>query len=123
MSQVVLVFGILFVLLGLAAAIRPAGLTRLARKLTVHTWLRIIAFVVRVGLGVILILAAPSTMFPLPARLIGVLLIVSGVIVLALGNRGVQRILDWALGFGAPAVVTGGIVGIAFGAFLIYLVL
>jgi hypothetical protein len=80
----------------------------------------VLAFALRVGIGVILLLAAPSTMFPLPVKLIGVLLIVSGILVLAIGNQGVQRIVSWTLGLGVPAVVTGGVLGIALGAFLIY---
>jgi hypothetical protein len=120
MTQVIIAFGVLFVLLGFAAVLRPGKLIQIAHKVTVQTWLRVLAFALRVGIGVILLLAAPSTMFPLPVKLIGVLLIVSGILVLAIGNQGVQRIVSWTLGLGVPAVVTGGVLGIALGAFLIY---
>lgn len=120
MSQVVVAFGVIFVLLGLAAAVKPRGLLGLARKVTVSTWLRLGVFALRLVLGVILLLVAPSTAVPLALQLIGVLLIVSAAIVLAIGNEGVQRIMNWAFGLGPVAVVTGGIIGVAFGAFLIY---
>jgi hypothetical protein len=120
MSQLLVAFGIIFVLLGAGAALRPHALLRLARRVTVRTWLRLVAFAVRVVVGSILILVASSTVFPLALRVIGVLLIVSGVTVLVIGNAGVQRIVSWALGLGPVAVVVGGILGVLFGALLVY---
>ena len=121
MSQVLVAFGIIFVLLGVGAALRPHTVLGLARRVRVQTWLRLLAFVVRVGVGIVLLLVASSTVFPLALKLIGVLLIVSGVVVLLIGNAGVQRIIDWALGLGPVAIVSGGILGAALGGFLIYL--
>jgi hypothetical protein len=120
MSQLLVAFGVIFVLLGAGAAARPTGLMRLVRRLTVHTWLRLTVFLVRVALGVILILVAPASAFPLVLRIIGVLLIVSGTAVAVIGNQGVQGLMNWAFGLGPVAVVTGGISGMAFGALLIY---
>lgn len=120
MSEVLITFGILIVLVGLVAVVRPTHLLRLARKVTVGTWLRYIAFLIRAPIGVILILVAPSTGFPLTIKVIGTLLIVSGVAVLLVGNAVIERLLNWALELGPSAIVVGGLVGILFGAFLIY---
>lgn len=120
MSQVLIVFGVLIVLAGLFAVMRPTRLLRLARGVTVGTWLRFIAFLIRSLLGVLLILVAPSTDIPLVMKVIGSLLIISGVAVILLGNSGVQRLLNWALQLGPSLIIVGGIVGILFGAFLIY---
>jgi multisubunit Na+/H+ antiporter MnhG subunit len=120
MSEVLVVFGLLMVLLGLFAVVRPTQLLRMARRVTVGTGLRFIAFLIRSMLGVFLILVAPSTDFPLAMKVIGSLLIVTGVAVLLVGNSGVQRLLDWALRLGPSFIIVGGIVGILFGAFLIY---
>lgn len=120
MSEVLVVFGLLVVLVGVFAVVRPTLLLRIARRVTVGTWLRFTAFLIRSMLGVFLILVAPSTDFPLAMKVIGSLLIVSGVAVLLMSNSGVQRLLDWALRLGPSFIIVGGIVGILFGAFLIY---
>lgn len=120
MSEVLMVFGVLIVLVGLVAALRPSQLLRLAGSVTVGTWLRFVAFLIRSVLGVLLILVAPTTEIPLAMKVIGSLLIASGVVVLLLGNSGVQWLLDWTLRLGPSFVIAGGIVGILFGAFLIY---
>lgn len=119
-SEVLVVFGLLIVLAGLFAVGRPTQLLRMARRVTVGTRLRLLAFLIRSALGLLLILIAPSTDFPLAMKVIGSLLIVSGVAVLLMGDSGVQRLLDWALRLGPSLVIVGGVVGILFGAFLIY---
>lgn len=120
MAAILVTIGALIVLVSIAAVLRPRELLDLAGKIAVRTWLRVMAFLVRVVLGTILILVAPSTTFSPLIKIIGVLLIASGIAVLLLGNEGVQRVLNWALRLGPSAVVTGGLVGILFGAFLIY---
>lgn len=120
MSEMLLVVGFLMVLAGLFAAVRPQQLLRMARRVTVNTRFRLVVFLIRLALGVLLILVAPATHFPLAMKVIGGLLIVSGVVVLLMGNFRAQRLLDWALRLGPSFVVGGGVVGILFGAFLIY---
>lgn len=121
MSEVLVAFGILLALIGLFAVIRPRAFLGLVRRITVRTWLRVTAFAIRIVLGTILILVAPSTAFPLVVRLIGSLMIAAGIVVLLIGNEGVQRLVNRALRLSPPAVVVGGILGIGFGALLIYL--
>ena len=120
MSAVLVSFGIAIVAIGIGAIVRPRQLLRLARKVEVGIWLRLLAFMIRVGIGTLLILVAPATVTPLLVRIVGGLLIASGVAVLVLGDAGVQRLINWFLRFGPAAVVVGGIVGILFGVLLIY---
>lgn len=120
MSGALIAIGILICLLSVAAVVQPTRLLEVARKLTIGTSLRLFAFVIRVLLGVLLILVAPTTEFALTLRVLGTLSIASGVLVLILGNEGIQRIVDWALRQGPAAVVVGGIIGVVLGAFLIY---
>ncbi len=121
MAEVLMSFGILIALIGLFAVVRPKALLALVRRITVKTWLRVTGFVIRLLLGGLLILVAPSTAFPLVVRLIGALIIAAGVVVLLIGNEGVQRLVNRALRLSSPAVVAGGILGIVFGVLLIYL--
>ena len=120
MSAALIIVGAVIVLIGIGAIARPRQLLRIARRVEVSIWLRLLAFVIRIGLGTLLILVAPATAFPLLVRIIGSLLIVSGVAVLVLGDAGVQRLMSWFLRLGPPAIVVGGIVGILFGVLLIY---
>lgn len=120
MSQLLVTFGVLIVLGGLGAAVRPRGLIALVNRLTVGTGLRLFAFVVRAGLGTIMILVAGSSSFPLLMRVIGSLVILAGLVVLLLGNDGMQRLIKGVLRLGPVAIVIGGLIGIALGGFLIY---
>lgn len=115
MSGALIAIGILICLLSIAAVVQPTRLLEIARTLTIGTSLRLLAFVVRLLLGVLLIVVAPTTEFALTLRVIGALLIASGVLVLVLGNEGIHKIVDWALRQGPAAVVIGGIIGVILG--------
>lgn len=121
MPEVFIAIGVLIALIGLAAVVKPRAVHGFAQRVTVRTWLRLIAFAIRVLLGGLLLLVASSTPFPLAVQVIGVLLIASGILVLLIGNEGIQRMLNWALGRGPRGIVVGGLLGVLFGAFLIYL--
>ena len=120
MSEAIIVLGILICLASLLAVALPTRLLQLVRRITVNTALRLLAFIIRTILGVFLILVAPSTEFPVAMSIIGILLIVSGIAALVLGNERIQGILNWAVGLRPAFVVAGGLVGLLFGAFLIY---
>ena len=84
-------------LISLFAIVFPKLLLRAAQSITITTPLRFIAFVVRILLGIIITLVAGSTHFPQTLQIIGILLIVSGVTVLLVGNAKIQSLLDWFL--------------------------
>jgi uncharacterized membrane protein YidH (DUF202 family) len=118
--EAIIVLGVLICLVSLLAVALPARLLQVARKVTVSTALRLLAFIIRTTLGVFLILVAPSTDFPVAMTIIGILLIVSGIAALVLGNERIQGLLNWAVRLRPAYVVAGGLVGLSFGAFLIY---
>lgn len=120
MPEVLIAIGVVICLASACAVVQPKRLLALAQRLTIGTGLRVLAFVIRVLLGVLLILVAPSTEFVLTLQVVGALLIASGIFVLVLGNEGVQRILDWALRMGPAAMIVGGLVGVMLGVLLIY---
>lgn len=121
MSEAIIVLGILICLVSLLAVALPARMLELTGRVTVSTALRLLAFTIRTILGAFLMLVAPSTDFPVAMTIIGVLLVVSGVAALVLGNERIQGIINWAVGLSPPYVVVGGLVGLSFGAFLVYL--
>ena len=120
MIGILTVFGSIVCLISLLAIIFPQRLLRAAQRVTISTPLRLMAFVVRIVLGIILIFAARSTRFPLALKIVGGLLILSGVMVLLLGNSKVQSLLDWALRRGPKSVRIGGMAGLLLGGFLLY---
>jgi hypothetical protein len=120
MSEALIIFGVLICVVSLLAVFLPARLLRLARAVTITTRLRLITFIVRTSLGAFLIAAAPSTEYALVMKIIGGLLVVSGVTVLLIGNARIQGLLSWAMRLGTSAVIVGGLVGLLFGVFLIF---
>ena len=94
MTATITVLGSIFCLISLFVIVFPQWVLRVGQRVTISTPLRLIAFVVRVLLGIIITLAAGSTQFPLTLKIIGILSIVSGVTALLLGNSKSQSLLD-----------------------------
>ena len=120
MKILLVFFAALISLIGLATVVFPTTWLMLAKRVRVSTHLRLLAFAVRVLLGVMLILVADSTGYPAPLKTIGVLLIVAGVLALVLGNERVQAIMDWIVIKGPSAVRAGGAIAFVFGVFIVY---
>ncbi len=122
MTEILIVLGSVICLFSLFAIVFPERLLRAVRNLTITTRLRLIAFSVRALFGIIVILVAGSTQFPTTLRIIGILLVASGVAALLLGNARIQSLVDWFLRQGPNSIRIGGIAGLLFGGFLIYAV-
>jgi len=120
MTEMLTVLGSVVCLISLFAIVFPKRLLRAAQSIRITTPLRFIAFVVRILLGSIIALVAGATQFPQTLQIIGILLIVSGVTVLLVGNAKIQSLLDWFLRWGLNSMRAGGIAGLLFGVFLIY---
>ena len=120
MTETLAVLGSIICLISLLAIAFPQRLLRAAQKVTISTPLRLMAFAVRILLGTIVILAARSSRYPLPLKIIGGLFIVSGVMALLLSNSKIQSIMDWGLDRGRNSVRAGGIAGLLFGGFIVY---
>ena len=123
MKILLVFFAALIGLIGAATVVFPSTWLMLAKRVRVSEPLRLLAFAVRVLLGVMLILVADTTGYSLPLKIIGALLIVAGVLALVLGNRRVQAILDWVVGKGPPVVRAGGGIAFLFGVFIVYALL
>ena len=79
MNEMLSILGSVFCLISLFAIIYPGQLLRVAKNITITTPLRIIAFIVRILLGITIIFVADSTQFPRTLQIFGILLIFSGV--------------------------------------------
>jgi hypothetical protein len=120
MNEVLIILGFIICLISLFAIILPDMLMRIVRNINITTPLRLLAFVIRVLLGIIFILVAGSTQFPVTLQIVGVVIILTGIIVLFASNARIQSFMDWILGLGTNIVRVGGVAGIIFGGFLIY---
>lgn len=85
------------------------------RKASIH-----LAVIVRVVLGVLLILVAPSTKFPIAFLVLGWLAIVAAIVIPLAGRERIGRLLSWWEHRSALVVRLWCLLGVVFGAFLIY---
>ena len=119
MNEVLIILGFIICVISLLAISLPNQLMRIVKTIKITTPLRLFAFVIRMSLGIIFILVAGSTQFPVTLQVIGTLIILSGVIVLFAGNARIQLLLDWFLNLGVNILRVGGVAGFIFGGLLI----
>lgn len=117
---VVLVLGTAICLLSVWGMAAPGRLRQLIRWVTDQPSGIYFAAIVRVLLGAVLIVAAPDSRFPLAFEAIGWLAIVAAVGILLMGRDRMRRLVAWFDRFSDMAMRAWLILGVAFGAFLIY---
>lgn len=120
MTTLLVFFAALIALVGLSTVVLPSSWLMLAKQVRVTLPMRLLAFAVRVLIGVMLISVADATGYPLPLKVIGLVLIVAGVLALALGNERIQALIDWIVGKGPRVVRVGGAIALLFGLFVVY---
>lgn len=120
MVEIITLIAILICLISIYAIIFPGRVLRAVKKITITTPLRILAFIIRILLGLILIFVAESSQFPLTLKIIGVLIVASGIMVILVSNEWIQSIINWFVDRGLFTVRIAGIFAIIFGTFLIY---
>ena len=119
MAVIIPLLGAVVFLISLFAIVFPGCLLKLLKHLTITPPLRLAA-AVRLVLGGLFIHTADSTRFPRVIKVIGVVIVVSGVIVLLIGNKFIQRRLDTVRKLGVAVIRAGGLSGLFFGWFLLY---
>ena len=120
MTVLIIIFGALTLLVGIVIIINPEFIFGYLRnnldKLAVH----ILAVVIRLVIGVLLIYQSSMSKFPFTIEIIGWLSIAAAIILAVMGHRNFNRLMSWALSLSKPFDRVGGILAVAFGAFLIY---
>lgn len=94
MAIAALVIGLLVVVQGLVGLAAPEFFFNLIRGIQTPPILYAAA-VVRIGIGSVLVLAAPASRAPLALRLLGVLIVIGGVLTPFVGARLADVILGW----------------------------
>ena len=120
MTVLIIIFGALTLLAGIVIVINPEGIFGFLRNNLDKLVLHIMAVVVRLVIGVLLIYQANVSKFPFVIEIIGWLSIVAAIFIAVMGRRNFNRLMSWALSLSKSFGRVGGILAVAFGAFLIF---
>jgi hypothetical protein len=122
MKEVILVFGVLLVLIGIAVLVKPNAvfgyMGRHSKTLHIH----ILAVVVRLILGAALISYAAESRYPIVLEILGWISVAAAIMLAAIGRSRFMRLMDWALKLTDSFGPYAGILVIVFGGFLVYAV-
>ena len=94
MTLLVALIGACFLLISLAMLVSPGRARRSVENMVTPRLIPVLS-VVRIGLGIVLVLAAPATRLPVFVWAIGLLLILRGVALPILGFDRVKKLVDW----------------------------
>ena len=120
MTVLIIIFGALTLLAGIVIVINPEVIFGFLRNNLNRLAVHILAVTVRLVIGVLLLYQSNISRFPLVIEVIGWLSIVAAIIMAMMGRRNFNRLMSWALSLSQPLGRVGGVLAVAFGAFLIY---
>ncbi len=120
MTLLIIIFGALTLLAGIVIVMNPEVIFGFLRNNLDKLVLHILAVVIRLILGALLIYQSNISKFPFVIEIIGWLSIVTAIFLAVMGRRNFNRLMSWALSLSKTFGRVGGIVAVAFGAFLIY---
>ncbi|MGV7235016.1 MAG: hypothetical protein ACQ9ET_02055 [Nitrosomonadaceae bacterium] len=120
MTFILIIFGALTLLTGIIIFLNPDIIFGYLKNHIDNLELYILAIVVRLVLGIILISLSAESRYPFVIELIGWLSIIAALFFTVIGHTKFKRIMSWALSLAKPFARAGGIVAVAFGAFIIY---
>lgn len=122
MHTLIFLFSIFLIAVGVLILAKPNVVFDLLERHKHAPTLQIIAVVVRVLLGVVLIIAAPSSKFPLTLAVIGWIAILAGVFVALMGRNRFIQLMDWATKVLPKNAILVGVIAVLLGSFLAYAV-
>ena len=120
MTLLIILFGAVILLAGLTLLINPDVVLGFIRNNSGHIGLQILAAGVRLVLGVLLIMQADVSRYPLVITILGWIAVVAGAFLAIIGRRKFTEFMTWTVGLFDPYGRLGGIFAAVFGAFLIH---
>ncbi len=123
MSLLVALFGALIAAFAATGVASPATLLRAVSSVWSDGRGMWIAVVMRLILGALLIVAAPDCRFPGAVRVLGILSIAAAVALPLIGTERVNTLVTWWTARPSPFIRAWSLLGVAFGAFLVYVAL
>jgi uncharacterized membrane protein len=119
MAFLVTLFGLIIAAVGVVGMMRPAQLFAGMLNWPAAVLLAV-AVAVRLMLGIVFILAAPSCRFPRVMYALGIVALLAALVVLLLGPDGVRSLVQWCSRQPSLAVRAMYAATVLFGAFLVY---
>lgn len=120
MKLVIKLFTILLLLAGISLLITPEFIIDWIEANTENTSLYISAIVVRFIFGVLFIVAAKESAYPMVIKIFGYMFIIAAIVFLLMGQESFQHLMTSLIPRFKPFAPVSGILSIAFGGFLIY---
>ncbi len=123
MQYAIVLFGGFMVLTGATILVRPKLFVDLITRHIGSLSLQVLAVVIRLVLGVVLILYADQSRFPLTLQVLGCIAVAAAVLGAILPRDTFQKLISWALDKFSGYMRVGGVGALVFGGFLIYAVM
>ena len=120
MELFIIMFGVLILASSGVVIVRPELIIGFMEKRDESPWLYAFAIVVRAVLGVLLIVLAERSRFPLAIIIIGWISLAAALGLQAMGRPRFTRFMRWIMEKVKPWARLGGLFGLLFGAFLVY---
>ena len=120
MTLLIIIFGTLILMAGIVIVINPEILFDYLRNNMDKLILHILAVATRLVIGTLLILQANISKYPFAIEVLGWFSISAGLFLGVMGRKNFRKLMTWTLKKNKPFGRVGGILGGAFGAFLIY---
>jgi hypothetical protein len=121
MRFVAVLIGALVMVVGLIGAAAPSALLRAADYATTPTGLYAAA-ALRIGIGIVLVLVAPTTRAPKLIRALGAVAVAAGVLTAFVGIDRARAMLAWETAQGTTLIRLSALLPLVFGAFIVYAV-
>ncbi len=119
MSAIVSIFGATAAIIGLLGLANPKCIINLVQHWRGPTRFRL-AIGVRLVLGVILLVVAPTCRLPVVVQAVGVIAIVAAIVILIVGQRRLDSFIDWWLTCPPAVIRVSAMFAFSFGLLLIY---
>ena len=122
MTMTIAIFGIMIIASSAWGVVAPKTLAKMVMNVMNRPWGLYFAVVVRIGLGLLFVLAADETRFPGAFRFLGYLMLIAAALIPLIGRKRLSRLMEW-LHAKPPFVLRIWLIfGIVFGAFVVYAV-
>jgi hypothetical protein len=123
MKLIIKIIGIFILLIGIFLLIKPEIIFNWIADNAESQSLYIFAIVIRIILGVLLIIAAKGSKYPVFIKIFGYITLIAAIVLIFIGEKGFQDMITSVFPNIKGYTVVIGLVAMALGAFLMYSVL
>lgn len=122
MQVLIILFSLLIILMAGALLFKSKEMTEFLLKNSGRNWMQVVAAAVRIVIGILLVLYAPQSRFPLALQVIGWLAVAAGVVIALIPPSKFQRMIHWVFERFGRYTRWAALGAVLFGGFLIYAV-